>query len=261
MRYQKTFPIKPLQKYIKCFWTLEDGNAQGLERTFKIIPDGLPGLIFQQKRSCTDQNGGRLPQSFLYGQTTKHSYQYLDEGFKTIGVYFQPTALKSIFGIDAMELTDHNVNLSDLGKYELSQQLSDTISTSKQIEILSTFFLGQINQQKTASESIDIVIGKMTKGENLCKILSALNMSERTLERHFLIHVGVPPKRFSRIIRFQSALKDLRVSKNLTQVSFQNEYFDQSHFNREFKEFTGTTPTMFMSKAKEKVANYPEWKP
>ena len=50
MNYQQIFPSEPLRRYIRYFWTLEDGGPNFSERTFKIMSDGLPGLIFQANK-------------------------------------------------------------------------------------------------------------------------------------------------------------------------------------------------------------------
>ncbi|KKX50117.1 hypothetical protein L950_0211885 [Sphingobacterium sp. IITKGP-BTPF85] len=73
--------------------------------------------------------------------------------------------------------------------------------------------------------------------------------------------MGIPPKMFSRIMPFQSGLNILRQAdfNNLTEIAYQNEYFDQSHYIREFKGFTGTNPERFMLNANEKLLNFPLW--
>ena len=262
MNYQQILPEESLRNYVRYFWVLEDDSNQDFKKTFRILPDGLPGLVFQHKASYSGQNGRRLPQLFVYGQTTKHSNQQVNENFCSIGVYFQPTALKSIFGIDACELTNQEIDLCDLGNSLLLEQLSNKENTLQQIQLLSTFFLKQIDPQKTVCGKVIFAIEQMNKGNSLREIQSQMNVSERTLERYFRQHAGISPKQYSKIVRFQSALNEIRkpVAHRLTDIAYQNDYFDQSHFIREFKEFTGTSPRQFLVRSNEQVANFPEWK-
>jgi AraC-like DNA-binding protein len=89
-----------------------------------------------------------------------------------------------------------------------------------------------------------------------------LQLSERTLERKFKQAVGISPKLFARIARFQQSLDQLRQNQydKLSDVAYGNEYADQSHFIRVFKEFTGFTPLEFRKQVHEVVENFPEIK-
>lgn len=72
MNYQQILPAEPLRKYVRFFWTLEDDSAHFSQKTFRIIPDGLPGLIFQEvPHAFTGDDEQQIPELYLYGQTTK----------------------------------------------------------------------------------------------------------------------------------------------------------------------------------------------
>jgi AraC-like DNA-binding protein len=77
------------------------------------------------------------------------------------------------------------------------------------------------------------------------KLTEQLHLTERTLQRRFVEHIGVSPKQFAKIIQFQaslSSLSDKTVSK-LTEVVYESGYADQSHFIRSFKKYTGRKPS------------------
>lgn len=259
MYYQKIIPIKPLQDYIRYFWILEDFG----DKTFKIIPDGLSGLIFQEEANLfLDKEQQVLPQLFLYGQTTYHSEQKAIGNFRNIGVYLQPTALKSIFNIDACDLTNQHISIDCLTTEPILEQLVNANSVHDKIEIISRFFLKRIQQVEHHSKKADFATTLLQKGNSLKDIQAEMNLSERSLERLLKQYVGISPKAYSRIIRFQSALHILRQNdfSNLTDLAYQNDYFDQSHYIREFKAFTGTNPKQFIRQTNEQVENFPEWK-
>lgn len=263
MNYQKIYPAEPLRKYVRYFWTLEDDSVTFSEKTFKIMSDGLPGLIFQEnKKSFLNEDNRELPQLFLYGQTTRYTENKAIENFRNIGVYFQPTALKTVFGIDANELSNQNVNIHDILKTNISDQLLNSSDTGQRIKMLSSFLIQQAEQIKVKTENISFAIAKLQKDVSLSSIQNELNISERSLERYFKQYIGISPKLCKRINRFQSALDNIRKSQfnKLTNIAYHNGYFDQSHFIREFKEFAGTCPKCFIRQANEQVANFPEWK-
>jgi len=71
------------------------------------------------------------------------------------------------------------------------------------------------------------------------------DLSSRQNRRRFLDAVGLTPKRFERVRRLQRAMSSLGAS-NLVQVALEAGYFDQAHFTRDFRDFTGQTPTQFL---------------
>lgn len=70
----------------------------------------------------------------------------------------------------------------------------------------------------------------------------------RQLERHFKKQIGISPKQLSKVVRLQATLQTLLQQKpvRLTDIAYENEYFDQNHFIKDFKEFVGITPKEFL---------------
>jgi transcriptional regulator GlxA family with amidase domain len=94
--------------------------------------------------------------------------------------------------------------------------------------------------------TIDTILS--TKGRvAINEILKDELTRRRQLERKFSQHVGISPKQLGRIIRLQEALKMLlnKQADNLTEIAYENQYFDQAHFIKDFKEFTGVNPKEF----------------
>lgn len=262
MNYLQILPTETLRKYIRYFWILEDYSLKFSDKTFKIMSDGLPGLIFQENpKAFFDKNDRPLPQTFLYGQTTRFTEHKAINNFHNIGVYFQPTALKSIFGIDADELTNQHIGINELTKTNITDQLLNTTSTDQRIKLLSSFLVQKIEHREAESQKVNFAIDQLKKGVSLPSIQNELKLSERSIERFFKQHVGISPKLFARISRFQSALENIRQFEfeKLTDIAYQSDYFDQSHFIRDFKDFAGTTPKEYIKKACEHLENYVQW--
>lgn len=262
MFYKKIIPIEPLRKYIQYFWVLEDFTNNPINKCFKIIPDGLPALIFQEEPNMFfDKKGQALPQLYIYGQSTKCTEHTVTGYFRVIGVYLQPTALKTIFGLDAFELSHQNVSLEYIVSESILEQLVNTISIELKIELISHFFIKQILKTKNKDKKTEFASTLLQNGKTLKETQVEMNLSERSLERLIKQSVGMPPKMFSRIMRFQSGLSYLRHTNfgNFTELTYLNDYFDQSHYIREFREFTGTNPKSFRLNTHEQLANFPQW--
>jgi len=266
MKYQQILPSEQLQKYIRSFWIMEGSVSEVSTKTFKIIADGCPGLIFQENvNSCLDNNSNLLPQLFLHGLTTNHSEKTVKGNFRNISIHFKPTALKSFFGIDANELTDTYTDLNLACVSNVSEKLVNTTSTERRIEILTSFLIDNLKQNlKLKIEKTHYALDLLYKENSipaLQRIQSELNISERSLERMFKQNIGISPKLFARIVRFQMSLNNLRNKDylKLMDIVHKNNYADQSHYIRDFKQFAGVSPNQFIRQANEQVENFPEW--
>ena len=267
MKYKQIEIPHYLKDYIQSFWVLNN-FTNAAAKSFRTIADGCPGLIFQHpEKGVLYQNEKQLPAGFLYGQATKHNTLQLSGQFSTVGIFFYPHALKTIFGLNASELTDSCIDLTLLSAtqgFQLSERLMKSISTDDQIEIVSSFLFSQMQKNnqpvdgKTGYALSRIILSKGSI--SLKELTESLNLSERSFERKFKEHVGISPKLFSRICRFQASLKQLKHNNynKLSDIAFENDFADQSHFIRTFKEFSGFSPNQYQQQSYELVENLSE---
>lgn len=264
MKYQQLPPPEHLQAYVRCFWTLEAPDSQA-PHSFRTFADGNPGLIFQQVEDGSFyQNDKELPGLFLYGQATTHANIHATGNLKLVGLFLRPNALKTVFGLNAGLLTDTCMDASTLAVREygsLQEQLMNTSSVAGQIDLLSSWIKVQAEKNQARENdqmqyAASIIAG--SKGNVVLKGLQIeLQLSERSFERKFKEYIGVSPKLFSRICRFQASLQQLRDKdfSKLSDIAFENDYSDQSHFIRAFKEFAGFSPFQYKQAEPEVIEN------
>ncbi len=260
MQYRQ-FEIPPaLKDKVHAFWTLEDRGADELPKVFRTIADGRPGLIFQHSDNGTLYKGDKkLPPLLLYGATTRHGLITLDGNFKTTGVFFSPLVLKTVFGLDASLLTDDCMDGADIrqaAQHRLLEQLLNSGSGTQQIDILSRFLTGAMTDNVPARDKVEYAVSRIlaARGNITIEALTRdIYMTERSLERAFKAFVGMSPKLFIRISRFRAAMGRLNNSDydRLTDIAFEHDYADQSHFTRTFREFTGFTPRQYLRQSGE----------
>jgi len=266
--YQTMAAPPALQGHVRYFWALEDGNTQEERKTFRTMADGCPGLIFQHADAgAFFQQHKRLPEIFLFGQTTRYAEIELAGNFNTVGVYLYPNALQTIFGYGPVELTNSCLDLNLFAKkqgFRLSEELSDARSSGDKINILSNYLFTQVNRnQKQANPSMQYALQQIlaSKGTlSLKNLQQNLKMPERSFHRNFKQHTGISPKLFSRICRFQASLKQLNEVNydKLSDIAYCHDYADQSHFIRSFKEFSGMSPIQYQKQATAVMENLSE---
>lgn len=260
MRYRQIAPPEPLRSYIQYFWTLESDLFDLSAKRFGPLADGCPGIIVQRKETgvYSDEDQKVLPQLFLYGQTVTRKALYFRGRFETLGICFYPHALKSLFGFDAHELTDSCLDLNLLTarkKDHLEELLVSSTVPARQIELLSAYLSlhahGNPGRIDAATHAVLFEIAQCRGNLFLPDLQNRLGLSERTLERKFQQQVGISPKLYARISRFQASLQQLRANRDakLSDIAYDNGYTDQSYFIRSFKEFTGLSPRQFKTQA------------
>lgn len=232
------------------------------------MADGCPGLIFQHAdQGSFIQNGKKLSEAFLFGQTTRYAEIKLAGSFKTVGVYFQPHALQTVFGYKPDELTDSCLDVNLMAKkhgFNLSEQLSNAATSADQLDILSAYLQAQVDKNtKQDNEAMQYALVSIIQSNgtvSLNQLQKYLQLSERSFQRNFKLYTGITPKLFSRICRFQASLKQLKdISYDkLSDIAYGHDYADQSHFIRSFKEFSGLSPNQYLKQTNELVENFAE---
>lgn len=253
MKYELIAPPITLAPFVRFFWTLEGNSMHALSQAFGSLVDGCPGIIFQHADAgALVMDDRQLPGLFLYGQTTKHTEITSAGVFRSCGVMFHPHGLKSVFGVNAAELTDSCMDpdvVSVRKEYRLAERLSDARSVTAQVKILESYLYTQINN-KDIPGIVEYAVSQIVRSNgniSMRDLQEELQITEKSLERKFKDHVGIPPKLFSGICRYQASLHQLKNNQydKLSDIAYENDYADQSHFIRSFKKYTGCSPYQF----------------
>ncbi|MBN1821021.1 MAG: helix-turn-helix transcriptional regulator [Prolixibacteraceae bacterium] len=172
-------------------------------------------------------------------------------------ISFHPTGACHFFNFPLSEIENQSVNLTDIFNSEIRQieellYLKDNIR--EKVNIIENFLIrhySPIHSHDGMLIQKGVEIVKNWKGQTNAKYLSdCLYTSPKTLERKFAKYLGKTTKQIIKLIRFQEILQDLSVNKNvsLTEYAYRNGYFDQSHFIKDFKTYSGYTPKDFLVK-------------
>lgn len=247
------YPVPPqLKELIRYYWSY-DSNRTDLGRLhIKSFADRFPRLVFQNiidYDPIVSKKFGKMSKCYLSGVDSTFSHATWNSSFSHFGVSFFPHALSAFFNIDASELNNLNVDLLDIEKSRIADQLESAKNHLERIDAINKYFFDKLSIIKLDYIISDIVFNnKIKSSNNVSSILKMYNLSERQVQRKFKHSVGISVKKYQRLIRFEKALNLLTKKDfgDLTTVGYQIGYFDQSHFINDFTEFAGISPYQFI---------------
>jgi AraC-like DNA-binding protein len=258
MTYLTFEPQPDLAALVKCYWTLEVPAQQDVERQL-IVPDGCIEMAFilgdDIMRYISEDEFVLQPRAMVLGQITRQFYIKPTGAVDSFAVRFYPYGFASFARVDINTLSNTETPLSALFGEEASRLLVQRIvranNTKARIGIVESFLIDRMGEKETIDTIVHEAIEAMLETKSTGAIQNILKenaSSRRRLEREFRQKIGVSPKQLSKVIRLQAALKMVlnRQSQSLTKIAYESKYYDQAHFIRDFKEFTGTTPRKFL---------------
>lgn len=249
MNYQIIPPCKELQNFISHFWMATwDETSSPPHTSYYAIASSLTEITFAFR---TSSKYADLLFSLVQGHTDVPKQFKVDGFYHLIGVAFYSHAIPSLFGVPSSDLNKEFISLDTfLGPQGiiLNDQIVSTTTTQQRIQILSDYFISILHKKQRTDSLILHAIQKIKKhnGETkIEKLADEFCLSQKQFNRRFKEYSGFNPKLYSRIIRFESVIKNISPNSNLTDTAYSNGYYDQAHFIHEFKSFTGFSPKDF----------------
>jgi AraC-like DNA-binding protein len=185
-------------------------------------------LDFYAADGCTRLN---VPSAFVTGSHTDSYVSEMPADEPAMAVHFRPGGAFPFLGIPLSDLENAYVGLDDIwgrSGIGLHERLIDAPTMAARFSIVETFLLSQPSSSVRMADFRDLV-----------------GVSSKRLIALFRAEVGLSPKAYARIRRFQAALRLLGMGRAGARVAADVGYFDQAHFVREFRSFTGMTPTQY----------------
>lgn len=257
MTFKEIVPCLQLRPYIKGFYFYESNSAPSFDDI--VFPSGNMEVIFNlgEGNWLTRKDGvfHTTPAIELWGQITKPLAIKSNGKNIMLGIRFYPYSAAYFFKENVAEFNNDISDAADLfgpSIQTLHIRLLETADLHNRIILVEEYLLNRLsitdkkhNKIKLIGEIADSLKNDCTN-EKIVSISLRNNISTRYLNQLFSQYTGLAPKLFCKINRFQYSLNLLNTNtQKLTGVAYEAGYFDQSHFIREFKLFTGITPTSF----------------
>lgn len=235
MNYAEILPDNNLRPFIECYWVHSNDLSPHI-----VLPDGCIDIVFN------DAAG-----SVVGTMTTPLIVQPSGDFF---GVRIRSGKASMFLNFDASELTDQKTDLQNIAGPDgsiLIEKVFDAKGIAEKVKLLNASLSSWFRDK--CNERVDYVIQKIIESQgniSINSICHSLDLSRQHLARLFQEYVGIRPKQFARVIRFQALLKNVRQSRN---VNWADEaamlgYYDQAHLITDFRQFSGTSPEKFTSR-------------
>lgn len=236
------FPSSMAVLPVKAYWPRAENSLAFYPKDTERIEYGFDGKLIAK------------PQSTLNGQYSIVTNRHVGRDFMVFQVQFQPGALFRLTGIPANELTNTFVDGEAIFSKEMrlvNERLSYAHHYTEMIEIVESFLLSLIRKSKKDERPIDKVSRFILQNRSMVSLdwlADQACLCQRQFYRQFVEREGVSPKLYSRIARFENAMKikNAQPDKDWLSVAIDLGYYDYQHLVRDFKEFTNLTPNGFL---------------
>lgn len=260
MFYRKFPPPAHLRPFVECLFVWENDEVLTNSLFVESPPNGFASMVFNYgtpyRVTSQKLNNGIISKNFLTGQATKSYQLQLSGKIGMVGIVFRPAGLHSLFGLPMYEFSDERINLRDvLGKQidECSDKIETATSYTERIRLLEQFLNLQFLRKQPDTDRTDYAANLIVEQRgvvNITDLMEELFVCRRQFERKFLQKVGVSPKFYARIRRVGVLCHELARKRwqitDWQDLIYQSGYYDQSHFIKEFTEFTGKVPSLYV---------------
>ena len=250
MKFDKYFPTEQLRPYIKYFVVSENE----WESAYKVFPSSGLVIGFQyQGQLATVKNNieHTLSPAGITGISDRYKVFRNSAGTGTVLVYFTEIGFTHFSSHPAHALFNLSLSLDDIFEKnkvnEVAEKLAATYTGRQRVKVVEQFLLNQlrdIQPDGLIAGAVNLIC--QSRGTIRIKELhEKLYISQSPFEKRFRKLVGTTAKKFASIVRFNAVVDNLKEIKTLTEICYENNFFDQAHFIKDFKQFTGETPEKF----------------
>jgi AraC-like DNA-binding protein len=238
------------------------GGGPGAPAREHVMPTGLMHLVFRLDgpavrifKDAQDSTGSQLGHALVGGARAGFYAKDVAGTGPAIGMQLLPGAAQALLGLPADELAGRHVRLEDVWGSSaalMREQLLAAPTPEDKLRTFEALLLRRLagSSAQAMNPAIKRALGQLDAGMRVEEAVACSGYSHRQFIRLFSQAVGLPPKLYGRVQRFQKALQLMQRAPctghlGLALVAMEAGYSDQPHFNREFREFSGVTPEQY----------------
>jgi AraC-like DNA-binding protein len=271
MLYLTHTPGPPLNNFVELFW-FYDGFPKRPHKKERLMPDGSVELVInlnEDESRIYDREHldkcDRLPGTLVCGPHSGFFVIDTAEQDSVMGIHFKPGGAFPFFSAPVDELHNLHVSLEDLWGPEaglLRERLLEAPTPEKKFQVLETSLLAQAWKPLERHRAVGFALGlfrNIHTAPAIADVTDQIGISSRRFIQLFSNEVGLTPKLFCRVRRFQQVLKKIHTGAEIDWIDLAIScgYFDQAHFIHDFKIFSGINPTTYLVQKTEHLNHVP----
>lgn len=253
MIYLQQPPGPKLSSWVQSLWYCRAPRVSG--RRERVLPNGCMQIIVNLSRNfLTDcgEDGAetfRLPRAIVVGARARYGVVDTADMEELAGIVIQPGGFAGLFRERADLFFERSVGLEEVWACaSLAERLCEIPTPVEKLRTLEVLLTGLLQQSTRRSELVEQAIHLFSKkGLRVAECAKSVGVSERRLSQVFREYVGIAPKMWCRIRRFQAAVETLHQGVDVpwAELALACGYYDQSHFANDFRAFSGIDPTTY----------------
>jgi len=265
----KYAPSAPLSAFVRCFWYSEGASETHAKE--RLMPNGEPTIVFSlrddEMRIYDADNLSRYESyrhAVISGARTGCFVIDTAQEDRVFGMQFLPGGSFPFFREPASEISNQSVDLACLwgrAANELRERLLSAAHRNEMFRVAEQFLLHQLARPLGLHPAVSFAREKFSRRHavSMASIADEIGLSQRRFIQLFEQQIGLTPKAFFRVQRFQRILQMVHGAQGIewVQVALDCGYYDQAHFIHDFRGFSGMTPTQYVARATEHLNHVP----
>ncbi|MCR9243532.1 MAG: helix-turn-helix domain-containing protein [bacterium] len=261
----------PLRPFLTNVWYSKGRRSVSAERVlptgdahvvFSLGPDGI--RLLDGDGQGDDQGNGHpsAATAVLAGPRATYYDKLTGGDTWTVGAMLRPAALRALAGVPAGEVAQRHTPLANLWGEAMTrrseQALAEARTANEALLILESLLAARLPPHPALHPAVAHALVRFESTNSIATVARETGYSHRRFLALFRDDVGLPPKLFCRVARFQRTLELARSDRiALADVALESGFSDQPHLNRDFREFTGLTPSTYLRLATPRAHHVP----
>jgi len=255
MIYLKKTPTPPLSSWIRTLWYCRAPHIP--HRRERVLPNGCMQIILNLSREYLTDCGtegtanGRLSRAIVVGARARYEVVDTTDMDELVGILFQPAGFTGLFHERADLFFERFVALDDVwAGSNIIERLSEIRTPAGKLQTLEELLTPFAHRGTRCSELVKQAVHLFqSQGLNVAECGRSTGISGRWLSQVFREELGMSPKLWYRVWRFQAAVRALHCGTDVpwAELALQCGYYDQSHFANDFRAFSGINPSLYSS--------------